>query len=935
MNTRTWLVGIALTALPLFAIASDTLTIDSMFVRIGLARYAGLFVDTTGEQTLEDLLQQQPPFIAGYNLEQEGPYPVAYWLRIPVVAKEDITGARIVVPGNPETGYTEHRLDYMDAYLVDQDGAVRNHGRSGFFVPRSEKKLPAHYMVAAVPVSLEAGRHYELYVRLQNATDPQTAWLGLELRSASAGLPSPDFGLRWVILGPWGMFIIIGLYVLVFFYYVRDRAFLYFGIFCLLYSLDLLSTEPEGGLLGLIPEHPEWSAPIFYAHLFSLTFLMLFGREFIDIKARFPRWSRYYQFVLILLAAVTAFYFIRNFWKPYQVIQPWLILSFLLFIPFCIRFVLSTNWPARLFGAGFFSFVAGNIIGVFAIINGHKWGPVSWMVGQVTLLFLFAAGLGYRLLEGERQQAQAEKMQDLDRLKTRFFTNISHEFRTPLSLILGPLQRAAESVPFSEMQDDDNEIPVRAAHIQLMKRNALRMEELIDQILDLSKIESGKMELRLQRGDVLKFIRSRVAEFEDIAGRNGIHLVASYSEAAAEACFDPDKLEKILVNLLSNAVKFTPFKGEVRVMAEASGQYLKIKVTDTGPGMSQVEAEHIFDRFYQADKAAQQGSGIGMALVKELVELHHGRVSVDSQLGAGTSITCRIGISPNLFSPEEFSTEPSRLAGESTLPYRLPASEKPPEAVPVAEGSEKESLVLVVEDNVGLQAFLQEILSEQHRVLLAGNGREGVEKALEHLPDLVVSDVMMPEMSGIELCDHLKKEEKTSHIPILLLTAKAEQKDKLAGLSTGADDYLTKPFDAKELLVKVSNLIRIREQLREKYSKHPWSPALQSVTSLEERFLQNVMAAIRKNLSNEYYSVEELGRDVGYSRSQLFRKLKALTGKTPLEQIRRQRLYYARELLEKRSGTVSEVAYQVGYSNLSYFSRSFREEFGISPSEVK
>ena len=592
----------------------------------------------------------------------------------------------------------------------------------------------------------------------------------------------------------------------------------------------------------------------------------------------------------------------------------------------------SRNWTARLFAVGFFCFVAGNMLGVFAYMYGHNWGSVSWAIGQVTLLFLFAVGLGYRLLESEREKAAAEKIRELDGLKTRFFTNISHEFRTPLSLILGPLQKAEESVPVSELENADNQIPVKAGYIQLMKRNALRLKQLIDQILDISKIESDKMPLRLEKGGIIKFIRSRVSEFEDISAGKQIHLVANYPPEIPQAAFDPDKLEKVLVNLLSNALKFTPAFGEIHVQVESVDPFLKIKVTDTGPGMTRTEADRIFDRFYQADNAQMQGTGIGMALVKELVELHQGRISVESQVGEGTTFSMLLCIDPNRFSPADFSKGGQLLVDPPTGFESI--SKSVPEFEPTSSLDIIKNLVLVVEDNLDLQSYIKEILSEEHQVITANNGLEGKELAMQKIPDLIVSDVMMPKMSGMELSDFLKKEEKTSHIPLILLTAKAERKDKLDGLMTGADDYLTKPFDAKELQVKVSNLIHLREKLKEKYSGMPWKLKTRKVSSLEDQFLKNVSDSISENLSNEYFSVEELALAIGYSRSQLFRKLKAITGKSPLDLIKEQRLHYAKELLEKGAATVSEVAFEVGYSNLSYFSRSFKKEFGVLPSAL-
>ena len=916
------------------AISADTLHIDESFTRIELSQYSRLYVDTTGEQKIEYILANPLKFIDQFEVGQESRYPEAYWLHIPIFAEHDIVDARLLMPGDSLSDYIIHIIDKMDMYMVDKSGMVIAHETSGYEVPKSHKSIQGQKLLAVVPLTLRAGEQSDMYIRIQNLRVPQSINLGLELQPNNAALPIIDLRQVWIILCPLGMFIIIGLFVFIFYFYVRETSYLYFGIFCFFYAIDLLFLRYTVGLLNLFPEHPSIGSSLWYTTFLGLPFLLLFGNSFINVKGNFPKWYKYYRLYFIYFTGVVIWYFIRNWWWPIMTTQPVLVLSLLLLIPICVRFVISDNWSARLFAAGIFSFLAGNAIGAVAEWYGHHWGPYSWALGQMILLLLFAAGLGYRLLESQQQKAEGEKIKELDLLKSRFFTNISHEFRTPLSLILGPLQNAEESIPLSESEIDTNEMQIKAGSIRVMKRNALRLQQLIDQILDLSKLESGKMKLQLQESAVVKFIRSRIAEFESIASNKNIHLIAAYPEEICDAVFDADMLEKIVVNILSNAIKFTPANGEVKVKVDSEGDYVKVKISDSGPGLTKHESDHIFDRFYQADDAANQGSGIGMALVKELVGFHKGSISVQSQQNIGTTISFSICINRDRFARNELKPD-THLIEEKIRPALTPTND-PISTFEnhVQEANRLDNVVLVVEDNEDLRLFIKEILENDHHVLLASNGIEGKELALEHLPDLIISDIMMPKMSGTEMCDYLKKEEKTCHIPIVLLSAKAERDDKLKGLTTGADDYLTKPFDSKELKVKTENLIKIREKLRDKYSSQPWKIALQKVSSLDEKFLQNVATAIQKNLSNEYYSVEELGKEIAYSRSQLFRKLKVLTSKSPLDLIREYRLNYAKELLEKKATSVSEAAYQVGYSNLSYFTKSFKNEFGVMPSEV-
>ena len=281
--------------------ASDTLYIDGPVIRTDLSSYSELYIDSTGELTIDALLQSTPDFTEWMDRRLEGRYPNAYWLHIPVVVREDFLSARILVPGEPGQNYVKYRTDYFDLFVVDRDGEIIQKERTGGFVPRSEKSLSPHPLTPIVPIAFTAGERLDIYVRIQNVYRPQVNDLHLELKDAAAGAPLPDYSNTWLLLGPWGMFIIIGIYVMVFYYYVRDRSFLYFGFFCLFYSLDLYSTEVLGGMINLIPEHPTWLVQFFYAHLFSLTFLMLFGWRFIDVKKNFPVWSRYYKLVLMAL----------------------------------------------------------------------------------------------------------------------------------------------------------------------------------------------------------------------------------------------------------------------------------------------------------------------------------------------------------------------------------------------------------------------------------------------------------------------------------------------------------------------------------------------------------------------------------------------------------------------------------------------------------
>lgn len=543
------------------------------------------------------------------------------------------------------------------------------------------------------------------------------------------------------------------------------------------------------------------------------------------------------------------------------------------------------------------------------------------------------------------EHAQAEKLRELDQLKSLFFANISHEFRTPLTLILSPLKKVQEQLPASEQEvfweRGNAEVSIPARHIGMMRRNAERLGRLIDQLLDLSKLESGNMQLRVAKGDVMKCVRSIAFSFESLAERRQIHFQTRFPEGHPTVFFDKDKLEKILINLLSNAFKFTPERGSVSVQAALGKDRLKVSVADSGPGISKADLDRVFERFYQAEGNRDEGTGIGLSLVRELVELHRGQISVESAKGRGTVFKFSLPVARAAFSENEIALEERAENQASVLPPSMFVSEGPGHLFPAqaASGPSCDApCALIVEDNPDLRRFLAETMQDTYQVLAAANGREGLEIAFERTPDLIISDVMMPQVDGFELCETLKKDERTSHIPIILLTAKAGQRHKMEGLQTGADAYLTKPFDEAELLLRGKNLVAQRQKLREQLSSglpdFGLRPGDIAVTSADERFLKKVAAAIEENIDNEFFSVEDFAGAVAFSRSQLHRKLKALTGKSPNELIREFRLTRAKELLEKRHGNVSEVAVAVGYNSLSYFTRSFKDAFGILPSEV-
>lgn len=539
---------------------------------------------------------------------------------------------------------------------------------------------------------------------------------------------------------------------------------------------------------------------------------------------------------------------------------------------------------------------------------------------------------------------QAEQLKELDKLKSRFFANISHEFRTPLTLILGPIDNLRQRFTG---KDDQHELG-------MMQRNGRRLLNLINQLLDLSRLEDGKMILEARPDDFLAFLRGQVFSFESLARQKRIALEYHSDKAendALEMYFDPDKLDKVFVNILSNAFKFTPADGKISVAVDLSsaktapgeeGGTVIVRISDTGPGIEAERLSLIFERFYTVDQSftkKQRGTGIGLALAKEFLDLHHGEITAESTVGEGTTFIVSLPLGKAHLNDEEIVDymSPDEMVAVDISEIAPDVVEGEPIETSSPTADKDAPTLLIVEDNADMRNYIHNHLSDLYQISEAEDGREGLEKALAMMPDLIISDVMMPRMDGYQLCDALKKDARTSHVPVILLTAKSSSDSKIEGLELGADDYLVKPFVAKELLARVKNLIEQRQLLRQRFSKEiiKVAPSEITVTPVDERFLKKAIEIVEERMADEEFSVELLSREIGMSRMQLHRKLKALTDQSPSMFIRTLRLKRAAQLLQQHSGNISEVAYDVGFNNLSYFAKAFREQFGMLPKEYE
>lgn len=540
---------------------------------------------------------------------------------------------------------------------------------------------------------------------------------------------------------------------------------------------------------------------------------------------------------------------------------------------------------------------------------------------------------------------QSEELQEMDKIKSRFFANISHEFRTPLTLIMGPLEQMLSG-------DKDRE---KQRAIAMALRNSRRLLSLINQLLDLSKLDSGKLTLDASKQDIVPLLQGLTGSFESLLELRRLNLHFQCDEKKILLFFDTEKLEKAVINLIANAIKFTPDSGNIGVKLVRHPQggegfphgWAEIIVSDTGPGISKDQLPYIFDRFYQAEgdqpsHHKQKGSGIGLALTSELIALHRGDIRVESTEGSGSAFTIRLPL------PEPDELDPSPVAkaapdAQHISLIRAELDEPGVAAIDEVEDGEPETaeesgngknVILVVDDNPDVRSYIRGPLLEHYQVVEAVDGQDGIERAMKIIPDLIISDVMMPRKDGFQLCQALKTDVKTSHIPIILLTAKASEESVLEGLETGADDYVTKPFNARILLTRIKNLIALRRQLQENIQRELLlQPAEVTVSSVDREFMEDLKMAIDKNISDIDFGVDQLAASLYLSRATLNRKLRAVTGQSTNQFIQSYRLKRAAQLLKANFGNVTEVTFEVGFSNAAYFTKCFKEQFNCLPSE--
>jgi signal transduction histidine kinase/DNA-binding response OmpR family regulator len=911
-----------------------------------LRTFTQVLADSTGKYTLDDVLQ--PARQSEFLLYEEYPLPMQnyqyYWGKIQVENRL------------PEADqYPEWTFSFsdtwagLDVYLPTKDGRWERQF-NGAFTPNSQKEFVPSTRGNLVKIILPPGEVVTIYFR--GISEQKEIIPSFHLFAQ----PLDDFYDKLVI-DKTGNSIFIGFLLMMLFYnlivyfFDRDRSFLYYSGYILAVVLYVsFSSNDLTDWLGntLFTQHPEYYGLFKLGLFWGLMCYLAFIRSFLDLEHLLPKWDRYFKYLIYLgiplIALSVALSIYSNFsYKVEDRVSMFYVglvaLSCLLFL---FPLYKTGDTKGRFVVAGVAIITLGFLLTLISRLQpSTPYSIFSLQVGAVIEVIVFSLGLAYRQrqqvqageqanfalkesqLIQEKKQLEADRLKELNEFKARFYTNITHEFRTPLTVISGMSEN----------------IKGHPKEKELIKRNSASLLMLINQLLDLSKLESGSLTLNPVHQDIIVYLQYLTESFYSNASQKNIRLVFYSEEKEVSMDYDERIIQQIVYNLLSNALKFTPESGRIIFHAskvEEEGQpLLKLKVKDTGQGISPENIDHIFDRFYQViDTINPQagGTGIGLALTKELVELMNGRIAVESEPEVGTEFILYLPIEAQIAatSPQALKTPPLFPVEDTQV---LTTSEELQNEAYEAANSELPEL-LIIEDNQDIVTYIKTILQGQYIFHTAKNGVLGIEQALEIIPDIIISDVMMPEKNGYEVCEVLKQDERTSHIPIILLTAKSTQQDKIQGLSYGADAYLTKPFDKEELMIRLKTLIEVRQQLQRRYASTTVDAAIDpAALSIEDIFLNKLQEHIHAQLNNTEFGVAQLATASHLSQMQLYRKLKALTDKTPSQFIRSYRLQQGLELLKEGQLTVSEVAYEVGFADPSYFSRTFQKEFRKNPSD--
>ncbi len=895
---------------------------------VNISPYTSAWVDNTGKLTIEDIIAADTlPFAGKEEFDPVISFPAVVWLKVEI-ANDNEQGRNALL------NFCS-LADSILLYDVADSKVINTSATGSAFAPRDKEILSVnHNLLIALPAKttktfyariyfaepVRRGRLVELYLK-----DTQPTLYELYFRYAGQAFYA-------------GLMLMFGL--LSFFAYLlfRDRSFAYFGLVHLAFTFYFLVVNSAFEILVFNAKAvfgfglTDLSITLLIAALFN------FFAHYLRLKKNKPSYFSFYLGATWIVALNKYFHFhLLNNYDLSAIINNIFILVWIVItvIPVVQLARLRDKSGINLLISLTLLIVSSMIylLALIDILPLNFFTKYSIQLGSI----IFSLLVFYRLFEiVQTISSEKQKAQTLNEMKSKFFANVSHEFRTPLTLIIDPLRKLIEK----SKEPEDRKL------MRVSLKNANRLLRMVNQLLDLSRVESRHMELTLEKKDIVPFLKGLVMSFESLAEIRHTEIVFESPQKPLHLWVDTEKMEVIFSNLLSNAFKFTPSGGKVAVTILEHEHTVEVLVSDTGVGIAADKLPFVFDRFFKIENPTDHivdRSGIGLSLSKELVELHHGTIKVESETTEGTTFSVTFKKGNAHFPKDQFSTNAdsanqpglNSAIDLETLKEQLNDPDIELEGSTISLHGAKPT-ILLVEDNLDVRKYLRDQLTSQFNVLEATNGSEGFDLAVKHMPELVISDVMMPVMNGFELCKLLKQDVKTSHIPVILLTAKAENEHKIAGLELGADDYLTKPFFSKELNIRIRKLIELRVQLRKKLLESP-TLSIKSANGnpIENRFLELVGDYMDKHLADPQTSADALAEYVGLSRVQLNRKLKSITSMTTNKYIQHLRLHKALILLETENLNVSEVAFKTGFASVAYFVKCFREQFGKTPGSIQ
>lgn len=892
---------------------------DDVQEKVGFEDSLYLFLDWKGTYDIEQIINSPELAFVRSPQTREDKGHLVVWTKL--ILKNLGTQTR--------NEYFSHCSDADTIWIYTvKNGKVIDQKVTGFRFKPDQRSILSKYIYS--PVTLDAGEEKTFYFKSLFTKPVQKAhYSHLYIQPTQPLLHRVLREYAWQAFYT-GIMLVFCLFSLFMYLIFRDRNYIYFTFVTLFFGLYFMQFN------GMIDAFiTTWfrhqNIPIGQIIISGiLIFIFLFSSQYLHLKTKMPFYYKLYLITTVICSMYA--HIVELLGMDYKLSIYSQNINLAIWIVICITpaalLAINKDQKAKTLLLSIGALAIGAMVFLINFQNIHA--THSWMKNgfQISTI-LFSGILFYALFDNINTILNDKRViEERSRLKSNFFSNISHEFRTPLTLMLGPLEQLIERIT-----DPKNKELAEMAH-----RNATRQLRMVNQLLDLSKIDDGKMDFKVREEDFIPFMKGIVNAYNSLALQKDIALTIDCPASPVPLYFNQYKMEIILYNLLSNAFKFTEPGGRIDVKLHTNKEIAILVVSDTGKGISNQYLPFIFDRFFQADLTKNepgQGSGIGLALVKELVQLHGGSIEVTSKVGRGSTFTLHFPLGRNHLDFNTIALAPDNLSSATQVSRGVSVNAPTTslyKSTHITAAPAGSPLVLIIEDNEDVRTYMRLRLENHFQITEALDGKEGIRKAIQILPDLIISDVMMPRKNGYEVCQALKSDLRTSHIPIILLTAKAAKEEKLDGLAKGADDFLTKPFDANELLIRVQNLIRMRKQLRERFAGSITIKPSEVVTnSLDQKFLEDVMRIVEANLPDENFTIDKLANEIGISRSNLNRKLRALINKSSNQFLLSVRLQRAADLLRQNAGSIAEIAFQTGFRSPAYFAKCFKEVYGETP----